>query len=272
MTVLEQISNPYLASLVLGQLYGLTFCASACLPYIVRYIAGIRAGLKKGITITSIYNSGRIVAYAVMGTTVGLLSTIISEEYFSAYQQYSSFAFGVIIIFIGTTIIMKKSDNCVCKEQKPDRFGISKLTSRFDLRGFFMGFTRGLILCPPLVVLLLYSVTFAPVYTTILALLFGLGTALISAYTSRRCNRLAPKQSTTIHKFALKNWRNSSGCHGIKRLGWLITRHHINGKKRKMQKTISNDLIFFRYIDMYPYNNCLNVAGKPIYESKNWLK
>jgi hypothetical protein len=41
MTVLEQNSNPYLASLILGLLYGLTFCASACLPYIIGYIAGI---------------------------------------------------------------------------------------------------------------------------------------------------------------------------------------------------------------------------------------
>ena len=41
MTVLEQISNPYIASLILGLLYGLTFCASACLPRIISYIKGI---------------------------------------------------------------------------------------------------------------------------------------------------------------------------------------------------------------------------------------
>jgi hypothetical protein len=57
MTVLEQNSNPYLASLILGLLYGLTFCASACLPHIISYIAGIEAGFKKGITVTSNYKS-----------------------------------------------------------------------------------------------------------------------------------------------------------------------------------------------------------------------
>ena len=103
MTVLQQISNPYLASLILGLSYGLTFCTSACLPYIISYIAGIRAGFRKGIIVTSIYNSGRIVAYAIIGTIVGLLSAVISEEPFSAYQQYSSIAFGAIIIFIGAT-------------------------------------------------------------------------------------------------------------------------------------------------------------------------
>jgi len=179
MTVLEQISNPYLASIVLGLLYGITFCATACLPYIVSYIAGIGAGFKKGIVITTVYNSGRIVAYAIVGTIVGFLSAAVGEEVFSAYQQYSPIAFGVIIIFIGTRILMKKMGNtCDCPKQKNDRLGISNLTSRFDLRAFFMGFTKGLILCPPLVALLIYAGTFSAANSTILAVLFGLGTAL----------------------------------------------------------------------------------------------
>jgi hypothetical protein len=57
MTVLQQISNPYLASLILGLLYGLTVCISACLPYVTSYIAGIGAGFRKGVTVTSIYKS-----------------------------------------------------------------------------------------------------------------------------------------------------------------------------------------------------------------------
>jgi len=57
MTVLQQISNPYLASLVLGLLYGLTFCTSACLPYIISYIAGIGEGFRKEVVATSVYKS-----------------------------------------------------------------------------------------------------------------------------------------------------------------------------------------------------------------------
>ena len=41
MTVLEQNSNPHPAPLILGLFYGLTFCASARLPHITSYIAGI---------------------------------------------------------------------------------------------------------------------------------------------------------------------------------------------------------------------------------------
>lgn len=179
MTVLEQISNPYLASLVLGIVYGLTFCASACLPYIVSYIAGVGAGFKKGIEITTIYNTGRIIAYAVIGTAVGLLSSTINQEYFIGYQQYSSIIFGIIIIIIGITILRKKNDSlCNCNEQRPKYFGISKFTSRFDLRAFSMGLTKGFILCPPLIAFLLYTITFSMGNPTILAILFGLGTAI----------------------------------------------------------------------------------------------
>ena len=88
MSVLEQISNPYLASLALGLLYGLTFCTTACLPYLVSYIAGIKAGFRKGVTITAIYNSGRITAYAIIGTLIGLFKTVVSDTVFSSYQKY----------------------------------------------------------------------------------------------------------------------------------------------------------------------------------------
>jgi sulfite exporter TauE/SafE len=178
MTVLQQISNPYLASLILGLLYGLTFCTSACLPYVISYIAGIGAGFRKGVIVTSIYNSGRIVAYAVIGTTAGLLKAVISEDLFLSYQNYSSIAFGAVIVVIGVSILLKKSTTCTCVTKEPDHLGVSKLTQRFDIRAFSMGFTRGLILCPPLIALILYAVTFSQLDCTILAVLFGVGTAL----------------------------------------------------------------------------------------------
>jgi sulfite exporter TauE/SafE len=178
MTVLEQISNPYLASLSLGLLYGFTFCASACLPYIISYIAGIGAGFKKGIIITSIYNTGRILAYAIIGTIAALLSTVISEEVFGFYQQYSSIAFGAAIIIIGVTILLKKFGATTCTTKKSCELGVTKLTQRFDIRAFSMGFTRGFILCPPLIAVLLYAVTFSQVDCIILTVLFGVGTAL----------------------------------------------------------------------------------------------
>jgi len=179
MTLLEQISNPYLASLVLGLVYGLTFCTSACLPYLVSYIAGIKAGFRKGVTITLVYNSGRIVAYAIIGTLVGLFQTVVSDTVFSSYQPFSSVIFGVFIIVIGLSIFYKKpKTGCVPKNAGTPKGILKNVKQRFDIRAFFMGFTRGFVLCPPLIAILLTAVTFTQVNLTLIAVLFGAGTAL----------------------------------------------------------------------------------------------
>ncbi|UCC58714.1 MAG: sulfite exporter TauE/SafE family protein [Candidatus Bathyarchaeum sp.] len=179
MSVLEQISNPYLASLALGLLYGLTFCTSVCLPYVASYIAGIKAGFRRGVTVTAIYNSGRIAAYAVIGSLAGLFKFFVSGTFLESYQQFSSIIFGFVVIFIGISIFFKKTsgDTCMVKDLEPQ--GILKsVKQRFDVRAFSMGFTRGFVLCPPLIALLLYAVTFSQANCTLLAVLFGLGTAL----------------------------------------------------------------------------------------------
>ena len=178
MSVLEQISNPYLASLALGLLYGLTFCTTACLPYLVSYIAGIKAGFRKGVTVTAIYNAGRITAYAIIGTLIGLFKTVVSDTVFSSYQKYSSIIFGLVVIIIGISIFFKKSSKtCVAKSVEPQ--GILKsVKQRFDVRAFSMGFIKGFVLCPPLIALLLYAVTISQVNLTLIAIFFGLGTAL----------------------------------------------------------------------------------------------
>ena len=179
MTLLEQISNPYLASLVLGLIYGLTFCTSACLPYLVSYIAGIKAGFRKGVTVTLVYNSGRIVAYAIIGNLVGLFQTVVSDTVFSSYQPLSSVIFSVFIIVIGVSIFYKKpTTGCVSKNAETPKGILKNVKQRFDIRAFVMGFTRGFVLCPPLIAILLTAVTFTQVNLTLIAVLFGAGTAL----------------------------------------------------------------------------------------------
>ncbi|MCW4034767.1 MAG: sulfite exporter TauE/SafE family protein [Candidatus Bathyarchaeota archaeon] len=180
MNVFEQITNPYLASLVLGLFYGLTACTSACLPYLASYIAGIGAGFKQGVIVTSYYNGGRIVAYASIGTAVGLLRLAISDEALVSYQQYASVAFGAAIVVIGITVLLKKTSNCSCppKQMQKGMGFLQNISQRFDIRAFFMGFTRGLVVCPPLVTLLVVALTLSAVNLTVLAVLFGVGTAI----------------------------------------------------------------------------------------------
>jgi sulfite exporter TauE/SafE len=176
MTVIEQISNPYMASFVLGLLYGLTFCTSACLPYIAGYVAGIKAGFRRALVVTAVYNSGRIVALAIIGTIAGLLTTLVTDTFFETYQTIFSVIFGFVVIFIGASTIFKKQ---TCNKQPSEcQAGLGTFKQHFDLRAFFMGFSRGFVLCPPLVAFLLYAIANCQANLTVLAVLFGLGTAL----------------------------------------------------------------------------------------------
>ena len=179
MSVLEQIANPYLASLTLGLLYGFTVCTSSCLPYLASYIAGIKAGFRKGLTITAIYNTGRIAAYAVIGTIAGLLRTLVDEAIFETYQTVFSAIFAVVVIVIGISILFKKGScsTCIPENVEPQK-GLEGFRQHFDVRAFFMGFSKGFVLCPPLVAFLLYALTNYQANSTVLAVLFGLGTAL----------------------------------------------------------------------------------------------
>ena len=184
MSLVPGISNSYLGAFASGLFYGLAFCTSACLPYVASYIAGIGAGFRRGITITLTYNSGRIIAYAMIGGAVGILSGtfrfLLNEASLLPFQQYSSLAFGVVTIIIGAIIILN-SRKLACNHVSQGNVsqGMEKRNRRFDLGAFSLGLSRGLVICPALLALLVYSLPFAtPIDSFAFAVLFGLGTAL----------------------------------------------------------------------------------------------
>jgi len=148
------------------------------------YIAGVGAGFRRGVMITLTFSSGRLAAYALIGGAVGLLSgalrLIVSAEALLPFQAYSSIAFGIVTIIIGLTMLLKiKSSPCNCPAENPGTMSGKRLSQRFDLKAFSLGLSRGLVICPPLLALLLYSLPFAaPIDGLVLALLFGLGTVI----------------------------------------------------------------------------------------------
>jgi uncharacterized protein len=184
MSVLPEISNPYIGSFAIGLIYGLGVCTASCLPIVAGYIAGIGAGFRKGIKVTLIFNSGRILAYALIGVLIGLLSgliTLMAPGVLSPFQIYSSMIFGAITIAIGVSILLKARKPLECSLQGTNVAAPSKIGRfGFDFGAFTLGLSRGLIICPPLVsLLLLYALPFSsPVGTMTLAVLFGLGTTI----------------------------------------------------------------------------------------------
>ena len=177
-------SNPYLGSFTIGLVYGLGVCTASCLPYIAGYIAGVGAGFRKGVRVAFIFNAGRVLAYALIGVLVGVLGGLVSSlapGTLSPFQIYSSLIFGVVTIAIGISVLLKTRTPHNCGLQgtnmatpgKNGRFG-------FDFGAFSLGLSRGLIICPPLLAILLtYALQFSnPLGSMTMAVLFGLGTTI----------------------------------------------------------------------------------------------
>lgn len=185
MSLIPEISNPYIGAFTGGLLYGLAVCTASCLPIVTSYIAGIGAGFSKGVKVTLIFSSGRVLAYALIGGLIGLFGGMfrlfVSDSAISPFQIYSSLAFGVVTIVIGVSIFMKTRKTCKCNAQDTKGMIISGKAGKYgvDFGAFSLGLSRGLIVCPPLIALLIYSIPFTnPLGSIGIALLFGIGTAL----------------------------------------------------------------------------------------------
>lgn len=183
MSLLPQLTNPYLDALIIGLGYGLGVCTASCLPYVAGYVAGVGAGFRQGIRVTLIFNAGRIVAYALIGALVGLIGgllTVVASDAITPFQVYSSLVFGAITIVIGIGVIWKAKRHLGCDLPGVNASAFAKF-GRFgvDAGAFSLGLSRGLIICPPLALLLLYALPFStPLGSVTLAVLFGLGTTI----------------------------------------------------------------------------------------------
>ena len=177
MTLIEQIANPYLGSLIVGFVYGVTFCSTGCLPYIISYLVGIKSGYREAVIVTFVYNSGRIVAYAIIGTVIGLFANFFEILFFNYYEKFSSIIFGSLVVIIGLSILLKKNSN-FCPSKSRSGGIVNSLRMKFDLRAFFMGVTRGFVLCPALIATLLYMSTQSEANLTLIAIFFGLGISI----------------------------------------------------------------------------------------------
>ena len=182
MSLIPEISSPYLGAFAGGLLYGVAVCTASCLPVLAGYIAGVGSGFKGSVKITFLFNGGRVLAYILIGAAVGLFGGLIryfvSDAAIAPFQVYSSVAFGAVTIAIGGWLIWKaRKPTCECKIPTP-KINSKRLGST-DAGAFTLGLTRGLVICPPLIAILIYALPFAtPLGTVTIAALFGLGTAI----------------------------------------------------------------------------------------------
>lgn len=184
MSLIPELANPYLYALVSGLVFGLGYCTASCLPVVAGYIAGVGSGFKQSVKITLIFNAGRVVAYTLIGALIGLfgglLQLFVTKEAISPFQIYSSLAFGLVTVAIGVVLMFQaRKTSCTCNapdiqvaQSRIRRFGV-------DFGAFTLGFTRGLIICIPLILILTTTMTLVnPAGSIAIATLFGLGTAI----------------------------------------------------------------------------------------------
>ncbi|MGB9841955.1 MAG: sulfite exporter TauE/SafE family protein [Candidatus Bathyarchaeales archaeon] len=182
MVFLIEMANPYVEAFAIGLLYGLAFCTSSCIPYVASYIAGVGADFRRGVIVTLTYNIGRVAAYAVIGSLAGILSSIfrfvVDESAIATFQNYALYVLAAVTIAIGVNIILKSksaSQNCAFDVNAD----LARQREKIDTHAFLLGFSRGLIICPPLAMLLLYAIPFgSPFDSSILPVLFGIGTTI----------------------------------------------------------------------------------------------
>lgn len=186
MSAVSGIANPFLGAFVSGLVFGLAYCTASCLPVVAGYIAGVGSAFKQSVRITLVFNVGRMIAYSLIGVLIGLfgdfLAFFVSEQVVAPFRIYGSIAFGLSTAAIGVYLVLKaRNIKSSCECSQPQVGAATNRMRRYgvDLGAFTLGFTRGLIICAPLILLLSASLTMVDaVGSMIIAFLFGLGTTI----------------------------------------------------------------------------------------------
>lgn len=208
--------QPELSALLLGIVYGATFCTLTCSPFIASYIIGSDRGTRRGIWLSVIFNGGRVLTYGLLGLAVGMAGGAFLVE--GAYALWGAILFGVAVALIGTWIAVRRrsSPACGC------RGGASwaqRLWHRVEpregdggeLSAAGMGLLIGLVPCPPLIALLVFAAAVGSAGTgLVLGILFGVGTvispivivAAAAGWFSERIAREAPMMRSGVRRLA----------------------------------------------------------------------
>jgi cytochrome c-type biogenesis protein len=209
--------HPELSALLLGIVYGATFCTLTCSPFIASYIIGSDRGARRGIWLSFIFNGGRVLTYGLLGLGVGVAGSAFLLE--GAYARWGALAFGIAVAAIGIWIAVRRrprGHGCICAQE--DSWA-ARIRHRFEphegdggeLSAASMGLLIGLVPCPPLIALLVFAATSGSAVTgLVLGLLFGLGTVIspiiiiagMAGWFSDRIAREAPTLTRGVQRVA----------------------------------------------------------------------
>jgi len=171
------------SALLLGIVYGVTFCTLTCAPFIAAYVVGTDRGTRRGVWLSLMFNGGRIATYGLLGVAVGLAGAAFLGD--AAFARWGALAFGGLVVAIGVWIaVRRRASGCSCTKEASwaERLGARLRPGEEGNRGGYaglMGVLIGLVPCPPLVALLVFAAAYGSAVTGLaLGVVFGLGTLI----------------------------------------------------------------------------------------------
>ena len=172
-----------MSALLLGIVYGVTFCTLTCAPFIAAYVVGTDRGTRRGVWLSLMFNGGRIATYGLLGVAVGLAGAAFLGD--AAFARWGALAFGGLVVAIGVWIaVRRRASGCSCTKEASwaERLGARLRPGEEGNRGGYaglMGVLIGLVPCPPLVALLVFAAAYGSAVTGLaLGVVFGLGTLI----------------------------------------------------------------------------------------------
>lgn len=156
---------------IMGLVNGAGPCLVVCMPILVPYIIASASNWRDGLFITLTFAFVRALTYAIMGFFLGAAMGLLNSPF---YMNVISFAGGMVLIGLGALQMFGKKLRA-CKVIP--RSITSKHTAYVSI---LLGIIIGLSPCPPLLGAFVYisMLHFSAVKSALLALSFGLGTAI----------------------------------------------------------------------------------------------
>jgi cytochrome c-type biogenesis protein len=209
--------QPELSALLLGIIYGATFCTLTCSPFIASYIIGSDRGTRRGVWLSVIFNGGRVITYGLLGLAVGMAGGAFLVE--GVYALWGAILFGVAVALIGIWIAVRRRPGSAACGCAGETSWARRLWHRVEpregdggeLSAAGMGLLIGLVPCPPLIALLVFSAAVGSAGTgLVLGVLFGIGTiispiiviAAAAGWFSDRIAKEAPVMRMGIRRVA----------------------------------------------------------------------
>ena len=175
---MEAFSASYGSAFVMGLMTGMSYCTVGCAPFLSTYVMGTGRRIRDGIQFYGMFALGRVLTYTVLGVLTAWLgrSVIVNTEVVPRVVFC-----GLVMVALGVLLCLHRVNaGCRCAKTAGLREQMAcHVTGNSHIHCFVAGVIFSTMPCPPLLGMLAYGLRSpSPLGSSVLVLLFGLGTVL----------------------------------------------------------------------------------------------